>query len=74
MNFVQNSKVMGERSDEQWRRDAFGQVDAWLKALEFAINQLKHDTENCRKSQCDLTAPDGLEISLQSWPITAFKR
>lgn len=33
MNFVQDSKAMGERSDEQWRQDAFGQVDAWLKAL-----------------------------------------
>ncbi len=31
--FVEESKVLGERSPEQWQQDAFGQVDAWLRAL-----------------------------------------
>lgn len=31
--FVEDTKVLGERSAEQWQQDAFGQVDAWLRAL-----------------------------------------
>lgn len=31
--FVEESKVLGERNPEQWQQDAFGQVDAWLRAL-----------------------------------------
>ena len=31
--FVQDTKVLGERTPEQWQQDAFGQVDAWLRAL-----------------------------------------
>lgn len=33
--FVEESKVLGERNPEQWQQDAFGQVDAWLRALGF---------------------------------------
>jgi len=25
--------VLGELTPEQWQQDAFGQVDAWLRAL-----------------------------------------
>jgi hypothetical protein len=32
-NFVQESRIMGDRSADQWQQDAFGQVDAWLRAL-----------------------------------------
>jgi hypothetical protein len=32
-NFVAESKVLGERTADQWQQDAFGQVDAWLRAL-----------------------------------------
>jgi hypothetical protein len=32
-NFVQESKILGDRTAEQWQQDAFGQVDAWLRAL-----------------------------------------
>ncbi len=32
-NFVENSHILGERSADAWQQDAFGQVDAWLKAL-----------------------------------------
>ena len=32
-NFVERSKLLGERSAEQWQQDAFGQVDAWLRVL-----------------------------------------
>jgi hypothetical protein len=32
-NFVRESKIMGDRTLEQWQQDAFGQVDAWLRAL-----------------------------------------
>jgi hypothetical protein len=32
--FVQETEVLGERTPEQWQQDAFGQVDAWLRALE----------------------------------------
>lgn len=32
-NFVEESRVLGDRTAEQWQQDAFGQVDAWLRAL-----------------------------------------
>lgn len=32
-NFVHESRIAGERTPEQWQQDAFGQVDAWLRAL-----------------------------------------
>lgn len=32
-NFVEESRLLGERTPEQWQQDAFGQVDAWLRAL-----------------------------------------
>jgi hypothetical protein len=32
-NFVVNSHILGDRSADAWQQDAFGQVDAWLKAL-----------------------------------------
>ena len=32
--FVQESKILGERTPEQWQQDAFGQVDEWLRRLE----------------------------------------
>lgn len=31
--FVENTRVLGERTPEQWQQDAFGQIDAWLRAL-----------------------------------------
>ena len=31
--FVKNSDAQGERTADQWRQDAFGQVDVWLTAL-----------------------------------------
>jgi hypothetical protein len=31
--FVEETAVLGDRSPEQWQQDAFGQVDAWLRAL-----------------------------------------
>lgn len=31
--FVEDTRVMGERTADQWQLDAFGQVDAWLRAL-----------------------------------------
>ena len=31
--FVEDTKVMGERTADQWQQDAFGQADAWLQAL-----------------------------------------
>lgn len=31
--FVEDTDVLGERTPEQWQQDAFGQVDAWLRAL-----------------------------------------
>lgn len=31
--FVEDTRLLGERTPEQWQRDAFGQVDAWLRAL-----------------------------------------
>ena len=32
-NFVQESQILGDRTPDQWQRDAFGQVDAWLRAI-----------------------------------------
>lgn len=31
--FVEDTRVLGERTPDQWQQDAFGQVDAWLRAL-----------------------------------------
>lgn len=31
--FVEETNVLGDRSPEQWQQDAFGQIDAWLRAL-----------------------------------------
>jgi hypothetical protein len=31
--FVEETAALGERSPDQWQQDAFGQVDAWLRAL-----------------------------------------
>ena len=31
--FVEDSHLLGDRTADQWQRDAFGQVDAWLKGL-----------------------------------------
>lgn len=31
--FVRESQIVGERTLDQWQLDAFGQIDAWLKAL-----------------------------------------
>lgn len=31
--FVEETRVLGERTPDQWQADAFGQVDAWLRAL-----------------------------------------
>lgn len=31
--FVENTQVLGERTPDQWQQDAFGQVDAWLRAI-----------------------------------------
>jgi hypothetical protein len=31
--FVAESKILGERTPEQWQQDAFGQVDEWLRKL-----------------------------------------
>lgn len=31
--FVEDTHILGERTPEQWQLDAFGQVDAWLRAL-----------------------------------------
>ncbi len=33
--FVKESQILGDRDPDQWQRDAFGQVDAWLRALGF---------------------------------------
>jgi len=32
-NFVEETQIVGERSANEWQQDAFGQIDAWLKAL-----------------------------------------
>lgn len=31
--FVEESKILGDRTPEQWQQDSFGQVDEWLRAL-----------------------------------------
>ena len=31
--FVEDTNMLGVRSPDQWQQDAFGQVDAWLRAL-----------------------------------------
>lgn len=31
--FVEESQILGDRTSEQWQQDAYGQVDAWLRAL-----------------------------------------
>lgn len=31
--FVEETQILGDRTPEQWQQDAFGQVDAWLRAL-----------------------------------------
>lgn len=33
MQFAMSQEILHERSAEQWRQDAFGQVDAWLKSI-----------------------------------------
>ena len=33
--FVADSQIQGARTLDQWQQDAFGQVDAWLRALGF---------------------------------------
>ncbi|MEH7844513.1 hypothetical protein [Rhizobium laguerreae] len=34
-NFVAETDILDGRSADQWQQDAFGQVDAWLRALGF---------------------------------------
>jgi hypothetical protein len=31
--FVEDTRILGDRTPEQWQQDAFGQVDAWLRAM-----------------------------------------
>lgn len=31
--FVEETRILQERTPDQWQQDAFGQVDAWLRAL-----------------------------------------
>ena len=31
--FVEGSHLLGDRTSDQWQQDAFGQVNAWLRAL-----------------------------------------
>ena len=31
--FVEDSKILGDRTPDQWQQDAFGQVDEWLRTL-----------------------------------------
>ncbi len=31
--FVEETYLLGERTADQWQQDAFGQIDAWLRAL-----------------------------------------
>lgn len=31
--FVEETRVLGDRTADQWQQDAFGQVDAWLRSL-----------------------------------------
>lgn len=32
-NFVAESDILGDRGPDEWQQDAFGQVDAWVKAM-----------------------------------------
>jgi hypothetical protein len=32
--FVEETRLLGDRTADQWQTDAFGQVQAWLKALD----------------------------------------
>tara|TARA_B100000678_G_scaffold288506_1_gene297123 strand:- start:1661 stop:1978 length:318 start_codon:yes stop_codon:yes gene_type:complete len=32
-NFVDETDVLDGRTADEWQRDAFGQIDAWLRAL-----------------------------------------
>jgi Nucleotidyl transferase AbiEii toxin, Type IV TA system len=32
--FVEDTRILGDRTAEQWQQDVFGQVDAWLRAME----------------------------------------
>jgi hypothetical protein len=31
--FVEDTRILGERTADQWQQDAFGQVNAWLRAM-----------------------------------------
>ncbi|MYA89144.1 MAG: hypothetical protein F4X97_11985 [Boseongicola sp. SB0662_bin_57] len=31
--FVEGSRLLGDRTADQWQQDAFGQVDAWLGGI-----------------------------------------
>lgn len=31
--FVEETDILGDRTADQWQQDAFGQADAWLRAL-----------------------------------------
>ena len=31
--FVEDSNILGDRTPKQWQQDAFGQTDAWLRAI-----------------------------------------
>lgn len=31
--FIEDTRLLGERTPEQWQQDAFSQVDLWLRAL-----------------------------------------
>jgi hypothetical protein len=31
--FVQDTRILGDRTPDQWQRDAFGQIDEWLRTL-----------------------------------------
>ena len=38
--FVEESDVLQERTPDQWQQDAFGQVDAWLRALGLRMREV----------------------------------
>jgi len=31
--FVENTRILGDRTVEQWQHDTLGQVEAWLRAM-----------------------------------------
>ena len=33
--FVEDTRILGDWTPDQWQQDAFGQVDAWLRAIGF---------------------------------------